>query len=142
MLQLFLRKYRLTPNPNTTLKMSPVEQMLARKIEFLLEKFLPGRKIKCWHGTNEAKLTDCDVTGLICFGNIVVIIFFTAVWVHVKNQILVVFSENRLIVGKTRCDPVLWILKLARLNRLTILEYCPELVSIQEMTLEIDLNNS
>ena len=40
-LQQFLQIYRITPNPNTLLTVSPVETMFARKIRSVIDKLLP-----------------------------------------------------------------------------------------------------
>ena len=40
-LQQFLQVYRLTPNPNTPLAVSPAETMFARKIRSVFDKLLP-----------------------------------------------------------------------------------------------------
>lgn len=46
MLQQFLRIYRLIPNLNAALWISPAELMFATKIKLVFDKLLPGRKIK------------------------------------------------------------------------------------------------
>ena len=42
-LQQFLQVYRITPNPNTPLAVSPAETMFARKIRSVFDKLLPKR---------------------------------------------------------------------------------------------------
>lgn len=51
MLQQLLSIYKLTPNPNTALKMSSAELMFAKKIKLVFDKLLLGRKIKSCHST-------------------------------------------------------------------------------------------
>ena len=48
-LQQFLQVYRITPNPNTPLAVSPAETMFVRKIRSVFDKLLPKQKEKEIH---------------------------------------------------------------------------------------------
>ena len=56
---------------------------------------------------NLTKLCDCNITVLTCFWYCGSNNFLHSCldWVNVQHQIFVIFSEDRLIAGKTRCAP-------------------------------------
>ena len=79
-LKQFLQVYRITPNPNTPLVVSPTETMLARKIKSIFDKlhlkqnklrkttFLPKKKVQPWKKNYLKKYqnnTSCWERGII-----------------------------------------------------------------------------
>ena len=95
------------------------------------------------------KLTDCNITMVTCFWEYrsCNMLPRCLVWFSMKNQIFVIFSQKNLIVEKISRDLILWEVKTVlwiskQSGKLTILGYCFQLTIVEEITFDLDLNNS